>query len=50
MIFNNFIPVFEKSVAGFVGMWESHRLFQVIVESVGKSSILSRIETLFPIG
>jgi hypothetical protein len=50
LVFNNFIPIFEKSVAGFVGMWESRRLFQVIVESVGKSFVISRMETLFPIG
>jgi hypothetical protein len=36
-VFNGFIVIFEKSVAGFVGMWESRRLFQVNVGSVVKS-------------
>ena len=50
LVFNGFIVIFEKSVAGFVGMWENRRFFQVLVESVGKSSVISRMETLFPIG
>ena len=45
-----FIDNLRTIAVGFVGMWESRRLFQVIVGSVGKSSIISRMESLFPIG
>jgi hypothetical protein len=37
LVFNSFMAIFEKSVVGFVGMWENRRFFQVIVGSVGKS-------------
>jgi len=37
LVFNSFMVIFEKSVAGFVGMWENRRFFQVVVGSVGKS-------------
>jgi hypothetical protein len=50
LVFNGFIHIFEKSGVGFVGMWENPRFFQVIVESVGKSFVIPRMETLFPIG
>jgi len=32
-----FTVIFDESVVGFVGMWESCRLFQAIVGSVVKS-------------
>jgi len=35
LFFNSFMAIFEKSVAGFVGMWENRRFFQVIVGRVG---------------
>ena len=50
LVLDGFIVICEKSVVGFVGMWENRRFFQVIVESVGKSSIISLMESLFPIG
>ena len=50
LVFNGFMVIFEKSVVGFVGMWENRRFFQVIVESVGKSSVIPRMETFFSIG
>ncbi len=50
LVFDGFILIFEKSVAGFVGMWIPRSGIQVIVESVGKSFIISRMESLFPIG
>jgi len=37
LVFSSFMAIFEKSVSGFVGMWENRRFFQVIVGSVGKS-------------
>ena len=50
LVFNSFILIFEKSVVGFVGMWVPQSGIQVIVGSVGKSSVISGMETLFPIG
>jgi hypothetical protein len=50
LLFNGFVHIFEKSAVSFVGMWENRRFFQVIVESVGKSSVISRMETLFANG
>ena len=35
LVFNGFVPIFGKSVAGFVGMWKSCRLFQVVVGTAG---------------
>jgi hypothetical protein len=37
LIFWVFMNHIYKVAVGFVGMWESRRLFQVIVGSVGKS-------------
>jgi len=37
LIFVFFLNHIKKVVVGFVEMWESRRLFQVIVGSVGKS-------------
>jgi len=37
LVFNGFMVIFEKSVVGFVGMWENRRFFQVIVGGVVKS-------------
>jgi len=50
LIFWFFVDNLKTIVVGFVGMWENRRFFQVIVESVGKSSIISLMESLFPIG
>jgi len=41
-----FMEKFKKSAVGFVGMWESRRLFQVIVGSVVKSKDFSMLSTM----
>jgi len=41
-----FYEPYIKIIAGFVGMWESRRLFQVIVGSVGKSQDFSMLSTM----
>jgi len=46
-VLSGFIVICEKSVVGFVGMWENRRFFQVLVERVEKSSVISQMETLF---
>jgi hypothetical protein len=50
LVFNGFMFIFEKSVGGFVGMWVPRSGIQVIVGRVGKSSVISRMGSLFPIG
>ncbi|MGB9765845.1 MAG: hypothetical protein ACPLZD_10910, partial [Candidatus Saccharicenans sp.] len=46
LIFGFFMNHILKVAVGFVGMWESRRLFQVIVESVGKSQDFSILSTM----